>query len=161
MCKLFETIARQFGEPTLQYLQGEYRSVAQLGEPELFGFLCMLERGCGYVAKGLSYDAAFREVVKPLLESAATPAACAMECVAVCDVCFHLFSEASRAESVRLCITGLAHGCVGVQLTAVEALSHILKNTNCTPALAAHAAPLIVERLLGIYGVGARAGREA
>ena len=68
MCRLFETLARQFGEPTLQYLQGEYRSVAQLGEQELFGFLCMLERGCGYVAKGLSYDAAFREVVKPLLE---------------------------------------------------------------------------------------------
>ncbi|KAK8822434.1 hypothetical protein WA577_005597, partial [Blastocystis sp. JDR] len=54
VCRLFETLARQFGEPTLQYLQGEYRSVAQLGEQELFGFLCMLERGCGYVAKGLS-----------------------------------------------------------------------------------------------------------
>ena len=147
MCRLFETLARQFGEPTLQYLQGEYRSVAQLGEQELFGFLCMLERGCGYVAKGLSYDAAFREVVKPLLESAATPAACALECVAVCDVCFHLFSETSRAESV--------------QLTAVEALSHMVRSSNCTPALAAHAAPLIVERLAALYGVGGEARGEA
>ena len=161
MCKLFEMLARQFGAPTLQVLQSEYRGVAQLGEQELFGFLCMLERGCGYVAKGLSYDAAFREVIKPLLENPATPAACAMECVAVCDVCFHLFSDASRAESVRLCIAALAHDSVGVQLTAVEALSHVLRSSNCTPALAAHAAPLIVERLEGMYRVSDGVGREA
>ena len=113
----------------------------------------MIERGCGYVSKSMSYDAVFASVVQPVLSNPSSPALCVMECVLICDVCFHLFSDANRSECIQFCIEKMGHAAIAVQLTAVEALNHIIHNANCNLAVVHHLASSIVESLLRIYQV--------
>ena len=152
---LFETLAKQHSDCAVQYMQEEFQSLDRLGERELFGFLCMIERGCGYVSKSMSYDAVFASVVQPVLSNPSSPALCVMECVLICDVCFHLFSDANRSECIQFCIEKMGHAAIAVQLTAVEALNHIIHNANCNLAVVHHLAASIVESLLRIYQVAA------
>ena len=101
----------------------------------LFHFLCMLERGSGYLIHYMNYQEVFSSILLPILSNSSGEVLVMMESILVVKCCYHLFSD--HEQTIQMIVSLLSHSSITVpyriqshlqiQLTAVECLSFILQ----------------------------------
>lgn len=134
---LYEVIAKEYPQQTANYLLSVYRTILS-NDCEmslLFHFLCMLERGSGYLIHYMNYQEIFSSLLLPILSNQSGEVLVMMESALVVKCCYHLFSD--HEQMIQIMVSLLSHSSVTVpdriqnhsqiQLTAVECLSYILQ----------------------------------
>ena len=103
---LYEMIAKQYPEQTVNFIQQHYSLLQSESTipSQLFSFLCMIEKGGGYIARYLNYQQIFVELIYPLL-SKPNHAVVVMECILVVKSSYHLFSSSEQESCIALLST--------------------------------------------------------
>lgn len=98
---LYEMIAKQYPEQTVNFIQQQYSLLlSESTTPsQLFSFLCMIERGGGYIARYLNYQQLYVDLIYPIL-SKHNHAVVVMECILVVKSSYHLFSSSEQESCI-------------------------------------------------------------
>ena len=118
MIHLYEAIAKEFPRQTAQYLQSVYSEVLT-NHCELslvFSFLCMLERGGGYLLNHIQYSEFYSNLLVHILSNPSNDALLIIESLLVVKNCYHLFSACEHTQIIQSSVELLSHSSIPVVL---------------------------------------------
>ena len=118
MICLYEAIAKDFPSQTALYLQSVYSDVLtnNCELPLVFSFLCMLERGGGYLIHHIQYPEFYNNLLVHILSNPLNDILLIIESLLVVKNCYHMFSPYEQEQIIQIFVKLLSHSSIPVIL---------------------------------------------